>query len=99
MLTYQMGRKEQRTVGMRKEDGRSQPPILLFADVWVEGCVGDTGESKGVHLIMQSLYFRPNKLVISPPRANDKIAAERSIVAATMAPVRVHKEVVLSPDI
>lgn len=39
--------------GDGKEDGRNQPPILLVADVWVDGHVGDASESKDVHLVVQ----------------------------------------------
>ena len=34
-------------------DGRSQPQILLVADVWVEECVGDPSENKGAQLVVQ----------------------------------------------
>jgi hypothetical protein len=34
-------------------DRRSQRPILLVADVWVEERVGEASESKGVQLVVQ----------------------------------------------
>jgi hypothetical protein len=39
--------------GREEEIGRSQRPVLLIAHVWVEDCMGDVSESKGVQLVVQ----------------------------------------------
>ncbi|KAF8486300.1 S-adenosyl-L-methionine dependent methyltransferase [Russula ochroleuca] len=39
--------------GAEEEEGTSQRQVLLVAHVWVEECMGDARESKGVQLVVQ----------------------------------------------